>query len=409
MPSPILRFLAIFVLLLSVAAAAEAASPGPQARHQLGEAELPELVIGVAFSYPFESRITDPEPEFSITSGQLPDGVTLSRGGLLSGTVTVPGTSTFVVTASNGVAEDESQEFTLQAVGTPVLHVDPAAGIAETAANLTGTIDPRNLPASAWFEYWPANTPQPPVKTTVVAVPKGVGPVALANRIEGLQPARDYQFRLAATDDLTFEPVHSATLSLHTAGLPPPVAGESFNLDPVEGTTSTKCPGEQDFSKLAAPKQVTLDCEVDTTHGTVSLTASKGSSGQTQTAQFWGGQFDLDQKAGDDKPAVLGLAGGKRCEKRKSGKHRRVQERARGGSGGRKLWGSGSGNYKTVGSHGAATVRGTIWLVSDHCDGSTHFKVKKGVVAVRDFVKHKTVTLEAGESYVAKVVGARLP
>jgi hypothetical protein len=228
--------------------------------------------------------------------------------------------------------------------------------------------------------------------------------------MENLQPASDYRIRLAATDDLTFEPEHSATISLHTAGLPPPVAGQSFNLDPVEGTTSTKCPGDQEFNKLGAPKQVTLDCEVDTSHGTVALTASKGSSGETQTAQFWGGQFDLAQKAGDNQAAVLGLAGGRRCEKRKSGGHGRSQLRARGGSGGgRKLWGSGSGNYKTVGSHGAATVRGTIWLVSDRCDGSTHFKVDRGVVAVRDFVKHKTVILEAGDSYVAKVAGGRLP
>lgn len=409
MPAPLWKFLAIFALLLTVAAAANAASPGPQTRHQLGEAELPNAVLGTPFSYPFESKITNPEPEFSVTSGQLPAGITLSSGGLLSGTVTTAGTSTFVITASN-VDQKESQEFTMEAVGTPLLHIDPAAAIAETAANLSGTIDPQNLPANAWFEYWPANAPQAQVKTAKVAVAKGVGPVPLSGRMENLQPASDYRIRLAATDDLTFEPEHSATISLHTAGLPPPVAGQSFNLDPVEGTTSTKCPGEQDFSTLGAPKQVTLDCEVDTSHGTVALTASKGSSGETQTAQFWGGQFDLAQKAGDNQAAVLGLAGGRRCEKRKSGGHGRAQLSARGGSGGgRKLWGSGSGNYKTVGSHGAATVRGTIWLVSDRCDGSTHFKVDRGVVAVRDFVKHKTVILEAGDSYVAKVAGGRLP
>jgi hypothetical protein len=171
----------------------------------------------------------------------------------------------------------------------------------------------------------------------------------------------------------------------------------------------TRCPGEADFSPLTSPKQVTLDCEVDTRHGTVSLTASKGSSGETQTAQFWGGRFDLDQKAGDNEAAVLGLAGSKRCEERISGKRHRVEKRARAGGGGRKLWGSGAGNYKTVGSHGAATVRGTIWLVADRCDGSTRFKVNSGIVAVRDFVKRKTVILEAGQSYVAKVAGARLP
>jgi hypothetical protein len=79
------------------------------------------------------------------------------------------------------------------------------------------------------------------------------------------------------------------------------------------------------------------------------------------------------------------------------------------GSGGRKLWGSGEGNYKTVGSHGSATVRGTIWLVADRCDGSTLFKVKRGTVVVRDFIKKSSVVLNAGQSYIAKVAIGRLP
>jgi hypothetical protein len=75
---------------------------------------------------------------------------------------------------------------------------------------------------------------------------------------------------------------------------------------------------------------------------------------------------------------------------------------------GRKLWGSGKGNYKTAGSHGAATVRGTTWLVQDRCDGSTLFKVAEGTVWVRDFVKGILVVLHEGDSYVAKPAIARL-
>ena len=79
------------------------------------------------------------------------------------------------------------------------------------------------------------------------------------------------------------------------------------------------------------------------------------------------------------------------------------------GSDGRRLWGSGEGNYKTVGSHGSATVPGTIWLVPDRCDGSTLFKVKRGTVVVRDFIKERSVVLKAGQSYIAKVAIGRLP
>jgi hypothetical protein len=67
----------------------------------------------------------------------------------------------------------------------------------------------------------------------------------------------------------------------------------------------------------------------------------------------------------------------------------------------RKLWGSGKGHFRTRGRHGAATVRGTVWLTADYCDG-TLVKVKRGLVGVRDFVHHKTVEVPAGHSYLAK-------
>jgi hypothetical protein len=46
-------------------------------------------------------------------------------------------------------------------------------------------------------------------------------------------------------------------------------------------------------------------------------------------------------------------------------------------------------------------VRGTQWLVQDSCAG-TLTRVVKGVVSVRDNVKHKTIVLRAGKKYLAK-------
>ena len=67
----------------------------------------------------------------------------------------------------------------------------------------------------------------------------------------------------------------------------------------------------------------------------------------------------------------------------------------------RKVWGSGKGTFRTGGTYSAAEVRGTIWLVSDRCDGTFTY-VKRGTVVVRDFRKHKTIVLTSGESYLAK-------
>ena len=71
----------------------------------------------------------------------------------------------------------------------------------------------------------------------------------------------------------------------------------------------------------------------------------------------------------------------------------------------RKLWGDGSGSFRTRGQYSAATVRGTQWLVQDSCAG-TLTQVKKGVVSVFDQVKKKTILLKAGKSYLARPTGA---
>jgi hypothetical protein len=46
-------------------------------------------------------------------------------------------------------------------------------------------------------------------------------------------------------------------------------------------------------------------------------------------------------------------------------------------------------------------VRGTKWLVQDSCAG-TLTRVAKGVVAVRDNVRRKTIILRAGKKYLAR-------
>ena len=62
---------------------------------------------------------------------------------------------------------------------------------------------------------------------------------------------------------------------------------------------------------------------------------------------------------------------------------------------------SGHGKFKTTGRYASATVRGTIYTVADKCNGTlTH--VIRDTVLVDDFVRHKTILLHAGQSYLAK-------
>ena len=66
-----------------------------------------------------------------------------------------------------------------------------------------------------------------------------------------------------------------------------------------------------------------------------------------------------------------------------------------------KLWGSGKGKFRTTGKYSSATVRGTIWLTVDRCDG-TLTTVKRGTVSVHDRKRRRTVTVKAGHSYLAR-------
>jgi hypothetical protein len=67
----------------------------------------------------------------------------------------------------------------------------------------------------------------------------------------------------------------------------------------------------------------------------------------------------------------------------------------------RQLWGTAKGRFRTRGRYASATVRGTRWLTVDRCDG-TLTQVREGRVAVRDFVKGKTVLVGPGQSYLAR-------
>jgi hypothetical protein len=67
----------------------------------------------------------------------------------------------------------------------------------------------------------------------------------------------------------------------------------------------------------------------------------------------------------------------------------------------RHLWGSGKGRFQTRGRYVAATVHGTTWFTEDRCDASRVY-VREGLVAVRDLVRHVTVEVPTGKSYVAR-------
>jgi len=194
-----------------------------------------------------------------------------------------------------------------------------------------------------------------------------------------------------ASDSIYDSDVFLKSGSIGSTQLPPPELAKTANVAPVSGKVYVRLPGTKTFVPLSQAAQIPIGSELDTTKGRVRLTTSAGGA-KSQTADFYQGRFLLQQK-GKNPLTTLPLSAPLACSKR--------LDSASAGKKKRKLWGSGKGKFRTKGKNASATVRGTIWLTQDTCAG-TLVQVKRGVVDVLDFKRHKHVRVKAGHSYFAK-------
>jgi streptogramin lyase len=233
--------------------------------------------------------------------------------------------------------------------------------------------------------------------------------------VDGLAPGTTYHYRLVAdngagetngADHVFTTESLPAVVSVDPNEPPAPQApdfGKTVVVKP-EGTVKVKAPGGG-WETMEPGAEMPLAATFDARQGAVSLT-SAGCRGNTQTGHFGGGLFTLRQSRQACGRVDVYLRGGtfRGCKRRVARRHasagavasakrtRRV----------RKLWGRDhGGSFRTHGRHSQATVRGTRWLTVDRCDG-TLTRVTSGAVAVRDFVRHRTVVVRAGHSYLAK-------
>jgi hypothetical protein len=77
----------------------------------ISSAAPPDGRVDVVYDFDLEAS-GYPVPTFTVSSGLLPPGVTLS-GGTLAGTPTTPGTYDFTITATNGVAPADDEDYTV--------------------------------------------------------------------------------------------------------------------------------------------------------------------------------------------------------------------------------------------------------------------------------------------------------
>jgi len=184
--------------------------------------------------------------------------------------------------------------------------------------------------------------------------------------------------------------LNNLTANNVTASAQPPVLAETATVIPVEGRVLVRRRGSSRFRRARTPLSLRFGGVIDAERGRVRLVAAKR-RGRSRGA-FRGGKFRLSQQENGLVNATLEGAE-PRCGDATAvtSAHRKR----------RRLWSRARGRFRTAGRHGAATVRGTVWLTEDRCNG-TYFRVRKGAIEVRDYARGKTVIVRAGESYLAR-------
>ena len=144
-------------------------------------------------------------------------------------------------------------------------------------------------------------------------------------------------------------------------------------------------PGSRRFVTLTAADAVPLGSTINVKAGVLALSAVPKPAAAAQTATFYAGIFKVTQPGSVTQLALTETL--RPCKGRRAAAAANKPKT-------RKLWGNGSGSFRTRGAYSSATVRGTKWVVQDSCAG-TLTRVTRGVVTVRDNVRHKTITVRA--------------
>jgi hypothetical protein len=236
-------------------------------------------------------------------------------------------------------------------------------------------------------------------------------------RVAGLLPNSAYHVRSVAANAAGVTPGSDTTFrTAADPAPPPPVLGKSVNAEPVSGIVYVLLPGRGHVSQahasaakgvgfipLTEARQLPVGTIFDATGGTARLTSATAAKGRVQSGDFGAGLFKVLQNRRERGLTELALVlrKGVSATCAKAGTAQTAAKRALPKTVLTLLRATVKGNYRTRGRYASATVRGTSWTTSDRCDG-TLTTVQRGVVVVADLRRHKSITLRAGRSYLAK-------
>jgi hypothetical protein len=195
--------------------------------------------------------------------------------------------------------------------------------------------------------------------------------------IEGLSycgTAKILEHRTYYSQDLTWQ-AGTYPLGHRCASVRPlkPRLGVSVVVAPLAGVVRVKPRGHGAYAPLRRARLIPVGSTVDVARGRVYLVTASDAGGSTQSGAFDGGAFVITQESAPPGLTDLTLVGGRPnpcaqgASPLRAGPRRNLSSRVI-----RRVRGHAHGRFRTSGSYSAATVRGTVWVTEDTCDGTNN-------------------------------------
>ena len=235
----------------------------------------PSGSVGAPYTFNFAAT-GSPPITYKLTAGELPDGLTLSTAGLVSGTPTTAGSFAGTVTASNGTLPDGVLSFTIVIAGPPPLITSSAPPDGSVGVPYT-------------FTYTATGSVPITYNVTAGALPYGLT-LSTAGVIDGT-PTTDGTYTGTVTASNGISPDNSQNFSIVIKNVPPvftnspPQSGTVGAPYTFAYTASGTPPITYSVTAGALPDGLTLSSDgvidgTPTTEGTYSgtFTASNGTA-----------------------------------------------------------------------------------------------------------------------------------
>ena len=359
-------------------------------------------------------------------------------------TYSAGGSYTVVVAVADNLGDSATGDSVADVTSQPQLSAGTPDVQGTSAASLSGTVNPEGQATQAYYQYGldrrysqiGASGPDYTASTASQRLTAGFAAQPVVGTLGGLLPNALYHVRLVATNSTgtAYGPDQTFTTKADPAP-PPPVLGQSVDLKPVSGlvfihvpsgrgsnavaSAAAKAPSTSSgFVPLTQARQLPAGTEVDAVQGALALTTATAKRKKSQTGTFSGAVFKLSQqRSGANKgQETLSLVEGAykgapsfvSCKARKAFAGPVAGIASLSPSVLQTLHAKDNhGSFRTRGKLAAGTVRGTVWAMSERCDG-TYTVVYRGVVDVYVYAIRKTVAVHAGRHYLA-MYGKRHP